>query len=225
MKANWVGCFIFLWSLAASAVNVQGMVVKPQEGATWPGGIIPYTMEDGLPLEKKMEVLNAMNLWEMETVIRFVSISPGAQIDYPDYVEFQPSDGNTCVSSVGRQGGLQTVRLAPRCDTMMIAHEIGHLLGLWHEQSRIDRDLYVEVVWENIREDHHHNFNRHQDEGKNQGPYDYDSIMHYSATAFSKNGKPTIVPRMPGVQIGQRTHLSAGDIASVNALYNTNGER
>lgn len=29
-------------------------------------------------------------------------------------------------------------------------HEILHALGIFHEQSRSDRDRFVKVVWENV---------------------------------------------------------------------------
>ena len=53
-------------------------------------------------------------------------------------------------------------------------------------------------------------------------PYDYDSVMHYRADAFSSNGQPTIEPLNPDIDIGrlgQREGLSENDIAHVKALY------
>lgn len=185
----------------------------------WPGAVIPYKMDPGLSTVKKNEILLAMAVWESQTVIHFLALNADNEKNYNDYILFRPSEGKSCFSAVGRQHGEQVIRLAARCHTMSIAHELGHAIGLWHEQSRWDRDAYVEVVWENIQEDHLYNFNQRLNEGQDIGEYDYDSIMHYSAYAFSKNGQPTLIPRQKSFQIGQRTHLSAGDIASVNALY------
>jgi hypothetical protein len=41
----------------------------------------------------------------------------------------------------------------------------------------------------------------------------------YPATAFSRNGQATIVPKQAGVSIGQRLGLSAGDMAAVKQMY------
>ena len=54
--------------------------------------------------------------------------------------------------------------------------------------------------------------------------YDYDSVMHYGNTAFSKNGKITIKPIKANVIIGQRNGFSALDIQEINALYQCTSE-
>ncbi|CAL4093254.1 unnamed protein product, partial [Meganyctiphanes norvegica] len=46
------------------------------------------------------------------------------------------------------------------------------------------------------------------------------SIMHYSATAFSKGNRPTISVLHPGVEIGQRRAFSKKDLEKINKLYN-----
>ena len=62
--------------------------------------------------------------------------------------------------------------------------------------------------------------------------YDYDGIMHYSNTAFSKNGRETIQPvrvrirangtnttTVPDISFGQRYGFSDTDVIQINALY------
>lgn len=54
-------------------------------------------------------------------------------------------------------------------------------------------------------------------------PYDYNSVMHYRAIAFSKNRlSATIVPkdRKAFFAIGQRVRFSPMDLAKLNVLYN-----
>ena len=100
------------------------------------------------------------------------------------------------------------------CDTRDRSHR-----GLWHEQSREDRDLFVNIHWEHIQDGMAAQFNQHITDGDDLGVYDYGSIMHYPRNAFSRDGQDTITPTDPNAQIGQRNGLSAGDLAGVRALY------
>lgn len=181
----------------------------------WPNGVIPYEIDSSLPNQQR--VTDAIAHWEANTPIRFVLRSTGT---FTDFVRFQPGGG--CSSNVGRRGGQQTITLGDGCSTGNAIHEIGHTVGLWHEQSREDRDTWVRIVWANIDPATQHNFLQHIADGDDLGQYDYGSIMHYPPSAFSINGQDTIVPLQappPGVVMGQRDALSAGDIAGVRAMY------
>ena len=64
-----------------------------------------------------------------------------------------------------------------------------------------------------------HNFDQHITDGDDIGAYDYGSIMHYPRDAFSIDGSDTLTPINPAsAAIGQRTALSAGDVAAANTL-------
>ena len=57
-------------------------------------------------------------------------------------------------------------------------------------------------------------------------PYDYGSVMHYNAYAFSRNGNPTIEPLQNGVSLndlGQRNGFSESDRQHVLSLYCNDG--
>lgn len=175
----------------------------------WPNGVIPYTIDPTLPNQQR--VTDAIEHWEQRTTIRLVERQTES-----DYVTFIPSNG--CWSYVGRQGGQQHLGLASGCSTGNTIHEIGHAVGLWHEQSREDRDEHVTVHYENIMDSKAHNFDQHITDGDDVGRYDYGSLMHYPRTAFSKNGQDTITPPS-GVSIGQRIGLSSGDVCAVGYMY------
>ena len=197
----------------------QAMILLRLGGFRWPDGIVPFSFAPTLPPQNQLAILDAMMTWEKVTKVRFVELSQNNADKYSDYLLFISTDNLKCSSFVGRQGGPQIIFLGPNCATMNVAHELGHALGLWHEQSRNDRDQYIKILWENIDEDYRYNFNQHINDGEDFGNYDYQSIMHYTAYAFSKNGQPTIIPLEEDVVIGQRKQLSAKDIAAVNAMY------
>ena len=188
------------------------MVVK---GRRWPNGDVPYVIDPSLP--DRGRALQAIAHWEQHTPIRFPQYDPARHRNYIRIVP-GPSSG-ACASAVGMSRGQQRVHLAPGCGFGQVLHELGHAVGLWHEQSRIDRDAHVCILWENVNSRFRHNFDQQTSNGIDVGPYDYDSIMHYEARAFSVNGRPTIHPLRAGARVGQRSRLSQGDIAAIRKVY------
>jgi hypothetical protein len=146
----------------------------------WPEARIPYEINFPEP----SRILKAMRHWERHTPIRF-RLRDGTNSGlYNDYVVFELSQ-DACQSDIGRQGGVQRVRIGLTCSIGTIIHEIGHTVGLSHEHNRFDRDKYVRVEWDNIVNGQATNFTRPSEPSVMLGKYDYNSIMHYDRFAFS----------------------------------------
>ncbi|XP_078370023.1 zinc metalloproteinase nas-15-like [Oculina patagonica] len=186
-------------------------------GRQWPGGVMVFAIHPTLMRSRRARraIKQGMAEWTRKTCIRFRKRRREAAFAY-----FVPGRG--CSSFVGRSGRRQDITLAPGCWTRGItAHEIGHALGFWHEQSRPDRDRYVKIVWDNIQPRAKHNFRKF---GRNVidtlgTPYDYGSVMHYGPRDFGIRRRITIVPKRRGARIGQRRGISTLDARQMNLRY------
>lgn len=197
----------------------------------WSNGIIPYEFDANVDATNQARAIAAMADWEAVSGVDF-----RPRVSDANYVYIKDDTGNW--SFVGMRGGKQEIGIHNWTLEYIIAHELGHSLGLWHEQSRNDRDTYVRIIEGNIPLGDRHNFNK-QPTSTEHGDYDFDSVMHYGQCSFStcpdcpsaglcppptwtENGRTIVM--QAGYQafqniIGQRDHLSAGDKAVMAFLY------
>lgn len=188
-------------------------------GFRWPAQTIPYSIRASVNKGLKDRIEDAMAHVSAKTVLSFRF----KRSTDPSWVEFV-EDGTISGSGnspVGMQPGATTIRLKGGASFGTVVHEIGHSVGLYHEHQRCDRSSYVAIRYGNISIRGprlttnfgsicgHHLI----------GNYDFDSIMHYGAYAFSKLPWLKTIETRNGESIGQRNGLSAGDINAINLLY------
>ena len=178
-------------------------------GQLWPNATIPFEIDSGdFPIGSadRRSVEDAINHWNNNSVIRLIPRS--GEVDFVVFTD----TGTQCQSGVGRRSGQQvlTCDLEANFNAGNVMHEIGHVVGFFHEQKRPDRGSFVTVgsnsdatncairTGERILTD-----------------YDCDSIMHYGTGACGG-----ITPVAGGcANIGQRTRLSGRDIWGASLLY------
>jgi len=245
MKYFIASCFFFVFLLQTEAIGKIPIKLDEQTehfegdlelkrdrngilaGQRWTNGKIPYEINEKFKGKEYTSALaTAMKEIEDHTCIKFLPRTTEA-----NYLTI--FNGSGCFSDVGMTGGKQYLSLADSenggsCWTQgTMVHEMLHAVGLWHEQSRYDRDQYIKINEENVAKGLLYNFAmKSAKETDTYGvPYNYLSVMHYAKTAFGKGGAITIETLDPWFQdlIGNRDNGNTGadsDYEKVRKIYN-----
>ncbi|OWA52997.1 putative Acidic mammalian chitinase [Hypsibius exemplaris] len=192
----------------------------------WKSLVIPFAFSKTFlnEPERRQLVLDAMDVFEKATCLKFVQRTTETQ-----YLQIFADPGG-CYSNFGKQApnprGQPVALNINVCfkdgKSGIAQHEIMHAIGFFHEQSRLDRDEYVDINWSNIQTENLDQFQKHQSTAFGE-PYDFGSVLHYEMYDFAIDKAVwTIRPKEQYKDrvIGQRDGLSATDIRKINKMYN-----
>jgi hypothetical protein len=147
----------------------------------WPGGIIPYEISKLAP-GQQTNALKAMQRW-MDTGAKIRFVPRTTQVEYVNFTGVTNSGNNTsCVGfKKGVRADINITAFWWRQGEWMPAHELGHVLGFFHEHQRWDRDQFVTIHYEHIKTGRASDYDWIAKTNwiLSSLPYDFHSIMHY----------------------------------------------
>ncbi|CAL2032673.1 unnamed protein product [Caenorhabditis brenneri] len=181
---------------------------------------VPFELHSSLSEKSRSSLIAAMTFWEKNTCVTFKK-----RTDEEVYL-LMSGEEEGCWSTVGRDEAqkAQILNIGTGCEMFGItSHELAHALGLFHEQSRYDRNNYVQIIKSRIAQKNFYDFAvvgmKNMDTYGQK--YDIGSVMHYRPTEFSLDGGNTIVAKDINMQntMGQFRGPSFLDVAKINRHY------
>lgn len=149
------------------------------------------------------DVLAAMKYWEGYVPgLDFVERETKPSGNHLKISSSRPRRNNPCHANIWGASGLKHVFVLDmpgdgKCDFPMMVHEVGHQLGLRHEQGRQDRNDHIKVFWDHIKTNRRIQFDKG---GRDFGPFDFSSAMLYDPWSFAK--EKSTKARPAGIVVG-----------------------
>lgn len=215
-------------------LQTRNLGIYPTSYNLW--AMVRFVYDGNLTSTQKGYIKQALLELQSKTNLRFYNATgeptkdPVYGFDYP-YVNFKSiGDSDVSTSYVGRIGGKQDISLADFAfrdasygDYGVIIHEICHAVGMLHEQSRPDRDDYVNIDWNNLTSSGKKQFDKQTTNYHYRGNYDYSSVMGYGSKTTSLSividkSKP-MYTKKDGSLIYQGSTVSNLDRMWINYLY------
>lgn len=218
-KIFWQGDILLAdWQLEAlTAPQTRSLILN----LPWTDGIIYYEWDANIATSTKNDALEAMEEWHARCGLTFIDVTGDSS--YPNRIYIYNGNGNH--SQIGMVRGRQELSLSEFDSNVSSAiHEIGHALGLKHEQCRADRDEYIVVYYDNIKPDKRHNFDKVSGSAyKTSAEFDYSSVMIYDSYITDLNfvydpTKPVMLTK-EGIAFEGSYRPTELDVQAINEMY------
>jgi hypothetical protein len=214
--------------------NTKAVGIHPYQNMFW--SMCRYSLKNIYSTEGRDSIKSAINYIESLTNVRFYDATNEPAVDpvygfvYPCVV-FKSGTSNVSNSFIGRIGGPQDLVLSPFVlspfiegtdyPRSIIVHEILHALGMYHEQSRWDRDYYINVIYSNIEDGiSNTNYRKETSNYYSVGSFDFNSIMLYASKGQGAiNDTLPTMTKKNGDEWEAKLYLSENDRKFLNTFY------
>ena len=161
----------------------------------------------------------ALNSFNTTFAGQFQWVPRTNQRNYVD-INMDGQSSNSCYAALGYTGGKESIEgVSGGCNVSAMLHEMGHIMGFAHEQSRVNRNSYLSIDFSNIAPSSQGQYTQDFASTMDLGLYDYSSLMEYGPRGFTRNGNPEMESIPVGINFGDPPTFSTGDIDALNRLY------